>query len=122
MRAALEIQTLVLSRRFGGGVELATRIGIKTGEAVCGTVGSDSRLGFTIHDDEFNLAARLEQMNKSLGTRVLVAEATVRAVREEFEFMRVGVMPIRGRQADVVAYKVQGPHNEFERPPLQSAS
>ena len=122
VRAALEIQSVVLSRRFGGGVELATRIGINTGEAVCGTVGSDSRLGFTVHGDEVKLAARVEQMNKSLGTRVLVAEATVRAVHEEFEFMRVGVMPVRGRQADVVVYTVQGPHNESERPSLQSAS
>ena len=112
--AALEIQALVMRTQFAHGVELGTRIGINTGEAVCGTVGSDSRLGFTVHGDEVNLAARLEQMNKDLGTRILVSGSTVAAVREQFEFSRVGVMPVRGRSQPVIVYRVAGPHTPLE--------
>lgn len=112
--AALEIQALVMNTQFAHGVELATRVGINTGEAVCGTVGSDSRLGFTVHGDEVNLAARLEQMNKELGTRILVSGSTVAAVRDRFEFTRVGVMPVRGRSQPVIVYRVAGPHTPFE--------
>ncbi|MEM7403807.1 MAG: adenylate/guanylate cyclase domain-containing protein [Pseudomonadota bacterium] len=114
LRAALDIQRLVAETRFAGGIELGTRIGINTGEAVCGTVGSDSRLGFTVHGDEVNLAARLEQMNKELGTRILVAESTVAAIRHRFEFTQVGELPVRGREARVIVYRVTGPHTRFE--------
>jgi len=112
--AALEIQALVIRTRFANDVELGTRIGINTGEAVCGTVGSDNRLGFTVHGDEVNLAARLEQMNKALGTRILVSGSTVATVRDRFEFSRVGVMPVRGRTQPVIVYRVAGPHTPLE--------
>jgi class 3 adenylate cyclase len=112
--AALEIQALVMRTVFAHGVALSTRVGINTGEAVCGTVGSDSRLGFTVHGDEVNLAARLEQMNKDLGTRILISGSTVAAIRDQFEFTRVGVMPVRGRSQPVIVYRVAGPHTPLE--------
>ncbi len=114
VQAALDIQQALRDRRFGDGVALATRVGINTGTAVCGTVGSGGRLGFTVHGDDVNLAARIEQMNKELGTRILVAESTVRLAGDRFEFSRVGEVPVRGRTSGVVVYRVVGPHNADE--------
>jgi adenylate cyclase len=46
-----------------------------------------------------NLAARLEQMNKEIGTTILIAGETVRAAGEGLEAQQVGEIPIRGRAA-----------------------
>jgi class 3 adenylate cyclase len=115
VRSALRIQATTRGRTFGPGVELATRVGVNTGLAVCGTVGSASRLGFTVHGDEVNLAARIEEMNKQLGTRILVAESTVALAGDTFAFSRVGELPVRGRRKPVVVYTVAGPHSADER-------
>ena len=124
VQTALEIQEVTRGRKFGEGVELATRVGINTGTAVCGTVGSGGRLGFTVHGDEVNLAARIEQMNKQIGTRILVAESTVELAGERFEFIRVAELPVRGRRRNVVVYRLVGPHNEDEVlvPPAQPSN
>jgi class 3 adenylate cyclase len=118
VQTALEIQEVIRARTFGEGVTLATRVGINTGDAVCGTVGAQGRLGFTVHGDHVNLAARIEQMNKELGTRILVAESTVELTGSRFEFRRVGELPIRGRRQSVVVYRLIGPHNSDETMPV----
>ena len=76
VRTALAIQALVAARTFGEGISLPTRVGINTGHIVGGTVGSAGRLGFTVHGDDVNVAARLEQLNKRYGTRILVSQTT----------------------------------------------
>ena len=114
IRSALEIQEATRGRTFGPGAVLETRIGINSGLAVCGTVGSASRLGFTVHGDDVNLAARIEEMNKAFGTRILVAESTVELAGEGFDFERVDSVAVRGRQRTVAVYRVAGPHSDDE--------
>ena len=113
VQAALDIQTITRTARFGG-QRLPTRVGINTGPAVCGTVGGAGRLGFTVHGDEVNLAARIEQLNKSHGTLILISESTVEHCAGSFEFERVGEVPVRGREQQVVLYRVLGAHNAAE--------
>jgi adenylate cyclase len=107
LRAALEIQHLLEQRRFGAGVRIGSRIGINTGVVVGGLVGNERRLGYTLHGDEVNLAARLEQLNKELGTRILVSERTrelAAGVAARFEDR--GETHVRGRQAAVRIFSV----------------
>ncbi len=115
VRSALEIQEATRGRTFGPGVPLPTRVGVNTGPAVCGTVGGAGRLGFTVHGDHVNLAARIEEMNKTLGTRVLVAGSTVERAGDRFAFTEVGELPVRGREQRVAVYRVAGPHSTDER-------
>ncbi len=87
-------------RPFGaGGHRLRTRCGLNTGLVILGAVGSENRLIFTAHGDEVNLAARLEQLNKSHGTYVLMTDATAEAAGlSETQAPPMGDVTVRGRQ------------------------
>ena len=102
LRAAIEMQQVVRSRRFAG-ERLACRIGINTGSVVAGAAGAKGRSSYTVHGDAVNLAARLESMNKAYGTRILVAAATADRV-EGFDLRRVGELEVRGRLQPVTVY------------------
>lgn len=95
--AATAIQQALAPRVFSGGVRLKTRIGINTGMVVGGTIGAGERLGYTLLGDAVNMAARLQELNKAHGTRILVSEATRCLAADGFRFRRIGQVPIRGR-------------------------
>ena len=108
VRAALEVQALLAGHRFRGGVRIGSRIGINTGVVIGGLVGNERRLGYTLHGDEVNLAARLEQLNKELGTRILVSGRTRElASRVQARFEDCGETRVRGRQSSVRIHAVE---------------
>ena len=104
VRTAAEIQQLTRERLFGDAVRMRTRCGINTGRIVAGAVGSAERLLYTVHGDEVNIAARLEQLNKKYGTYLLAAESTVRAAGGEFAFRPVDEITVRGRASATRVY------------------
>jgi adenylate cyclase len=104
VRTALEIQELTRERLFGDAVRMRTRCGINTGRIVAGAVGSAERLLYTVHGDEVNIAARLEQLNKKYGTYLLASESAVRAAGGEFPFRLVDEIAVRGRAAPTRVY------------------
>jgi class 3 adenylate cyclase len=115
LRAALEIQETLQARRFAGGRELATRIGLNTGAVVGGTVGDGKMVGYTVHGDAVNVAARLEALNKDLGTHLLVADRTRMLCGSEFAFEPVGATPLRGRSTTVQPFTAYWSHTTHSR-------
>lgn len=112
VRAAIAIQRAVGSRTFGDmGVAFATRIGISTGHVIGGSVGAGRRLTFTLLGDTVNLAARLEQLNKDYGTRILVSKSTREACGDRFVFADLGSVAVRGRSDAAVVFSVD-PHGQ----------
>ena len=109
IRTALAIQDLMALRTFGDGIAMKTRCGINTGEMTVGAVGAEERLIFTVHGDEVNIAARLEQINKQYGTYVMVSASTRDAAGGEFEYERQGEVVVRGRSAPTGIYSVRRP-------------
>ncbi|SKA16718.1 Adenylate cyclase, class 3 [Enhydrobacter aerosaccus] len=113
VRAAIDIQRAVSSRRFGDHqVAFPTRIGISTGAVIGGDVGAGKRLSFTLLGDTVNLAARLEELNKEYGTRILVSERTCQACGEGFTFTPLGTVAVRGRSDPANIYSIDPCHQE----------
>ena len=96
VEAALEIQRRIEETSFHGGIRLRTRVGISTGLVVGGTVGGGERLGYTVHGDTVNLAARLEALNKDLGTRILLSARTAELLGGSVRLRDLGPMVVRG--------------------------
>lgn len=107
--AALDIQAALAETRFAHGHVLHTRIGLNTGPVIGVTIGTDNRLSYTLLGDAVNVAARIEQLNKKFGTRILAAESTVLAAGAQVFCERLGTTDVRGHHDDVVVYRVGPP-------------
>jgi adenylate cyclase len=100
VRTAMLLQAAIRDRTFAG-IPLRARIGICTGEVIAGNVGSSDRLNYTVVGNPVNTAARLEQLNKEYGTRVLVSGETVDRLTDSYPLAPVGVVTVRGRQDSI---------------------
>jgi len=89
-----------------GDETLKCRIGINTGDVVAGAIGAKDRLSYTVYGDTVNVAARLEAMNKDMGTQLLISASTAERLTD-IEYTARGEVSIRGRQASVIVYSVQ---------------
>ncbi|HJQ55626.1 MAG TPA: adenylate/guanylate cyclase domain-containing protein, partial [Vineibacter sp.] len=104
--AAIEIERAVSNRTFAGGVAFGTRIGINTGAVIGGTIGAGDRLSYTLLGDPVNTAARLQELNKTHGTRILVSDATRQRCNGQFAFRSIGTVSVRGRAEPMAIYGV----------------
>ncbi len=108
VRAAVAIRDLTQKRSFGNNVILKTRCGVNTGQMTVGAVGAAEQLIFTVHGDEVNVAARLEQLNKEYGTYVLMSRATRDHVGDALSCASAGEVVVRGRSTPTEVFTVEG--------------
>ena len=105
VQAALEIRARLDSLELAGGVRLRMRVGVSTGRVIGGTVGGDEHLGYTLHGDTVNRAARLEELNKELGTRILIDGRTAELLGGDARLGDHGAEALRGFASPVRVYE-----------------
>jgi len=82
------------------------RIGINTGEAIVGNIGSHKRMDFTVIGDAVNVAARLQEAAKEVDADTLVSDATFREVSGKFRLEPLEAMVLRGRKEATGIYRL----------------
>lgn len=109
VRAALRCQAkLALMRpafRERIGRDLHMRIGINSGPAVVGNMGSHTRFDYTMLGDAVNLAARLEGINKQFGTYTLISQATLDLLTGAFPVRELSRVSVVGRREPVTIHE-----------------
>jgi adenylate cyclase len=81
-------------------------IGIHTGEALVGNIGSEHRLNYTAMGDTVNVTSRLEALNRLYGTRILISETTYDRVAAEFETRLIDTVIVKGRRKPTRLYEL----------------
>ncbi len=127
VRAALEcrdrLDELNRSHPAFRGRRLAHRIGLNSGEAVVGNIGSRRRFNYTVMSDTVNVASRLEGANKYYGTSIMASETTVARTGSAFTWRELDTVKVLGRDEPVGIYEPLAEKNrETQEQGMRAAS
>jgi class 3 adenylate cyclase len=110
IRTALEFQerAIPFSARWQAklGVTIRCGVGINSGEAVVGSLGSRQRNEYTAVGDTVNLAARLESVTKDYGVPIIISEYTYEHVKGQFPTSELDTVTVKGKSQPVKIYGV----------------
>jgi len=108
VNSAIQIQRLVVELNRDAAArnwpELRVGIGINTGNAIAGNIGSPRRLDYTVVGDAVNTAQRL--MANASGGQVLISESTAKKLNRSFDLERLPELKVKGRSEAVPVFRV----------------
>jgi len=111
LAAAFEIQRTLAELqpafRARGWPEITMGVGVNSGVANVGNMGSEYRIAYTAVGDTVNLAARLEELTRIYGVRIIAGEAT-RAAVPEMLWRELDLVQVKGRQGPIRIYEPLG--------------
>lgn len=103
---SLRMENLQSKWMAEGLVPMNIRVGLHTGEAIVGNLGSSVRLNYTIIGDAVNLASRLEGLNKVYETSNLISESTRAMAGAEFLTRPVDIVAVKGKKSSIQVHEL----------------
>jgi len=108
IKSALEMEEKLKELNDSGefGDKLNIGIGINSGKAVVGNMGSNQRFDYSVLGDSVNLASRLEGVSKNYNTTIVIGEDTYNGVSDKFDFTKLDEVQVKGKSNKVSIYSV----------------
>ncbi len=97
------------------------RIGLNSGSASIGNMGSAARLSYTAIGDNVNLASRLEGANKAYGTYILISESTRVGAGDAIEVRELDFVKVKGKNQPIRVFELLGLKGETDRALIEKA-
>jgi adenylate cyclase len=85
---------------------ISMRVGLHTGDAIVGNLGSERLFDFTVVGDTVNLASRMESANKYFSTRIMISQDTLIEAGDGFVVRELGLIAVKGKQQPVRIYEL----------------
>lgn len=108
MRDIDDLNALRAKETNGEAIPIDIGIGINTGDAVVGNMGSDKRFDYSALGDPVNLASRLEGQTKSYGVDIIIGATTCAQVESDFAVIELDLIRVKGKQEPEHIYALIG--------------
>ena len=125
VKASLEMRIalaqLNASRLQRGQTAIKIGMGLHSGPAISGTIGSTERMEYTVIGDTVNMASRIESSTKAFGADLLISQAVAEQIKDSFVLELAGSAEVKGKAEPIKMFKVRGYVGEDGKPvPVQT--
>jgi len=111
VKSALEmtvaLKELNMHLQADGLPQINIGIGINTGEALVGNMGSEQRFDYSVIGDAVNLASRLESSSKTLGKTIVIGEDTRHTIETAYPFDYIDSITVKGKTEEIKVYTIK---------------